>query len=281
MKKRKLLETLKELIETNAQLSAQNEELLARVGKEEQHPAEVPFTESALKPEKDFEKLKSDNRILSQELIEAKATILELTKQLEAASSPQAEEPAANNQTEQTTEESVTVFPIDSTDKAVDTKQDNEIDLFIGLSLNITDEPTTTEINEVDYIVKPIFDENSTASSVDDIANPVDDSDNPIDDTKLPTDKISADITDWQIDMASKYIGKAIIMITEFNNDISDSTSENKQDLITLALGKSEGFKAEIVDAISACGTPEIAETTAEKRIDELRRYINALRLSV
>ncbi len=266
MKKRKLLETLKELIESNAQLSAENQELRALVNNRPTTPCVEAETEQSQTADKDYEKLESDNRILSQELIEAKAKILELSKQLESDSETENEQNPAEDSSKN--EEVTDMGSTEETPEASEeTLQDDGVGLFVCPPLSTDIDSEEPELCEPDYIVKPEFNIDIPPVVAEEIATPV----------SKPYD----DITDWQIDMASEYIGKAIIMITEFNNEIADSSSQNKQDLVTLALGKSEAFKSEIVDAISACNTPESAEATADKRIDELKRYINALRLSL
>ncbi len=82
-------------------------------------------------------------------------------------------------------------------------------------------------------------------------------------------------------DIAASFVGRAVIAVTEFTNEICSLGSENTKELVTLALGKAEVFKSETVaNAENAASAEEFSKQCAAE-FEKLQRYINTLRLSV
>lgn len=88
-------------------------------------------------------------------------------------------------------------------------------------------------------------------------------------------------IDDDIADIAASFVGRAVILVTEFTDEICSVGSDNTKELVTLALGKAEVFKSETVaNAEAATSAEKFSELCADE-FEKLRKYINALRLSV
>ncbi len=93
------------------------------------------------------------------------------------------------------------------------------------------------------------------------------------------TDKCCID--DDIADVAASFVGRAVILVTEFTDEICSAGSDNTKELVTLALGKAEVFKSDTVaNAETAVSVEEFSELCSDE-FEKLRKYINALRLSV
>lgn len=88
-------------------------------------------------------------------------------------------------------------------------------------------------------------------------------------------------IDDGIADIAASFVGRAVIAVTEFTDEICSSGSENAKELVTLALGKAEVFKSETVENAENAVSAETFSKQCAAEFEKLQRYINTLRLSV
>lgn len=89
---------------------------------------------------------------------------------------------------------------------------------------------------------------------------------------------VSADKKDPKaFDYASTIISKMVLKTASFKNSIANNKDENYAELITLALGKSEMFKADVLQAVMSDLSFEEKKEKMDNLFNEANEYFNSL----
>lgn len=80
-----------------------------------------------------------------------------------------------------------------------------------------------------------------------------------------------------EINYASTQIGKVIVKISEFCNKIASSNNENARELINLALGRGEVFKADVMTVLQSDVPFDEKASIIEEKIKDVDSYIISL----
>ncbi len=261
MRKTELLNKLRELIEENAELSAKNNELSAKVAELKAHlKGKLTNNDSDGEPQstecEQWQNIARDVRV---------------TPQKEEGGNP----PSTAQETNQTCEvqpdgdikgETCVYDETSDTDaESAETAGAEDKNEFAKQLSDCREEISETAALE-ETEGETLF---AAFSNGDDFCEP----------DLCETDKCCID--DDIADIAASFVGRAVILVTEFTDEICSVGSDNTKELVTLALGKAEVFKSDTVANAEAATSAEEFSKLCSDEFEKLRKYINALRLSV
>jgi len=80
-----------------------------------------------------------------------------------------------------------------------------------------------------------------------------------------------------EINYASTQIGKVIVKISDFCNNMVSTNDQNARELINLALGRGEVFKADVMNVLQSNASFNDKESIIEDKIKDVDSYITSL----